>query len=435
MLPLVFKFVSRLPRLQNWRLRSPSLFDWGRGSGSDKWRNSSNPLGRCPKLLCSRHQFSDHYLAYLGSRCFRGQQPDHPDKLRDWTKFFDQADTCLVTIGQTSNVTAAGFSLPTLSGSGATATAVITGVVSALNLSSGGSGYTSAPAVTISGGSGSGATPYAVIGTVSGSPQFGQVIAVVLQNPGTGYTASPAPTVSFSGGGGSGAAATATVLTSGVTSYIVTNGGSGYTVPPFVSFPTPSTGQTVPVAVAVISGGSVTAINVVAQGSGYTTPPAVTLVSSLGIYVGFSTTGNLPSPLVEGASYLAGPPNSGSTFTITNDDFTPVNITDTGSGTLYLDITRSFSVAFTNTWGGDFSNTPSGTGIYFGTDSLLPSTTPSIDNGATQFYLKRLTNNTAQIYSDSGLGSLVTINSFGEGQTYYAIQQTANLACTTTGFR
>lgn len=326
-----------------------------------------------------------------------------------------------VTLGQTSNVTAPGFTLPTPSGSGATATAVVSGYISSLTLGAAGSGYTSTPSVTISGGGGSGATAYAVIGTVSGSSQYQTVIAVVLQSPGSGYTS--APDVLISGGGGTGATATATIITSGVTSYTVTNGGSGYLTPPYVKFPTPSAGQTVPVAVAVIDGGVVTAINVVAQGSGYTTAPSITLVTSLNVFVGFSSTGTLPAPLVQGASYLAQPPNSGSTFTLVNDDYSPVNITSAGTGTLYLDITRAFSVAFTNQWTGDFSNTPSGTGIYFGTDYLLPITSPAIDNGVTEFYIKKLTDNTAQIYSDSGLGSLVTVTSFGTGLTYYAIQQ------------
>jgi autotransporter-associated beta strand protein len=67
-----------------------------------------------------------------------------------------------------------------------------------------GSGYTSAPTVTIEGADGSGATATA---TVSG----GRVTGVVVTNYGTGFTGRP--TVTFSGGGGSGAAATAVVQT------------------------------------------------------------------------------------------------------------------------------------------------------------------------------------------------------------------------------
>lgn len=70
----------------------------------------------------------------------------------------------------------------------------------AITLTAGGSGYTSAPTVTISGGGGSGATATA---TVFG----GTVTAITVTNSGSGYTSNP--TVTFSGGGGSGASATA----------------------------------------------------------------------------------------------------------------------------------------------------------------------------------------------------------------------------------
>lgn len=69
-------------------------------------------------------------------------------------------------------------------------------------VTSAGSGYASAPTVTLSGGSGgSGATASAV---VNGS---GAVVGVVITDPGTG-TWTAAPTASFSGGGGTGAACT-----------------------------------------------------------------------------------------------------------------------------------------------------------------------------------------------------------------------------------
>lgn len=76
------------------------------------------------------------------------------------------------------------------------------GVVQGVALTAGGSGYTSAPTVSIAGGGGSGATATA---EVSG----GVVTAVTMTAAGTGYS-SP-PTVAFIGGGGSGAVATAAV--------------------------------------------------------------------------------------------------------------------------------------------------------------------------------------------------------------------------------
>lgn len=73
--------------------------------------------------------------------------------------------------------------------------------VTAITVTNQGTGYTSAPAVSLTGGNGTGATATAEIDAQ------GRVSKVIVVNPGVGYTA--APTVAFTGGGGSGAAATA----------------------------------------------------------------------------------------------------------------------------------------------------------------------------------------------------------------------------------
>jgi FtsP/CotA-like multicopper oxidase with cupredoxin domain len=135
---------------------------------------------------------------------------------------------------------------------------IFNGPLPGLMLTNGGSGYTSAPAVTISGGTGSGATADA---------QISGVTAVTLTNGGTGYTHTP--TVGFTGDG-SGAAADAQI--SGVTDVAVTNGGAGYTSLPVVSF-TGGDGSGA-AATAQISG--VTAVNITDGGTGYfTTAPDV----------------------------------------------------------------------------------------------------------------------------------------------------------------
>lgn len=325
------------------------------------------------------------------------------------------------SVGKTSQITAPGFALPVAPGFGANITAIVSGPVTSLSLTNAGSGYTSVPTVTIEGGGGSGATAHAVIGTVPGTSEYHTVIAVVLDEPGSGYTGNP--TVIIDGGAGHSAAATARITTSFVTGYTVVSGGGGYEVAPSISFPDPAPGQTKPVATAVISGGSVTEVNVVSQGTGYTTPPAVIVTPSTGILVSFSSTGTLPAPLQDGATYRAEAPSSADTFTLVNDDYSPINLTSVGSGSLFLTISRSFSIGFTEVWSGDFSGTPTGTGIYFGTDYLLPVTSPTIDNGATEFYLKRLSNTTAEVYADAGLTSKVMVSQLGSGQSYFAIQQ------------
>jgi hypothetical protein len=80
-----------------------------------------------------------------------------------------------------------------------------TDVVTAVAVTGGGTGYTSAPSVAFAGG-GTKASGATALATVSG----GAVTAVTVTNPGSGYTS--APTVTFTGGGGTGAAATATAV-------------------------------------------------------------------------------------------------------------------------------------------------------------------------------------------------------------------------------
>ncbi|NWA25510.1 phage tail protein [Pseudomonas gingeri] len=75
------------------------------------------------------------------------------------------------------------------------------GSLTSINITAGGTGYASAPNVSLTGGGGTGATATA-------SVTAGEVTSITITNPGSGYTSAPA--VAFSGGGGgTGAAATA----------------------------------------------------------------------------------------------------------------------------------------------------------------------------------------------------------------------------------
>ena len=74
--------------------------------------------------------------------------------------------------------------------------------VAYVTITAGGTGYTSVPTVSFSGGGGSGAAGTAVIHVPTG-----RILGVLLSALGTGYTSNP--TVGFSGGGGSGATAIA----------------------------------------------------------------------------------------------------------------------------------------------------------------------------------------------------------------------------------
>ena len=74
--------------------------------------------------------------------------------------------------------------------------------------------------------------------TTTGHPDLGleggAITKIILTNPGSGYTS--APTVTLSGGGGSGATAVARIRNGRVEGVVVTAGGSGYTSAPTVAF-------------------------------------------------------------------------------------------------------------------------------------------------------------------------------------------------------
>ncbi len=128
----------------------------------------------------------------------------------------------------------------TISGGGgvnATATPVVdgSGVITAINITDPGTGYTAAPTITINGnGSGTGAVATATLGYYTSS-----IAGFGITNKGT-TTYTTAPTVVLTGGGGTGATAVALLGVGAdagkVVRINVTNPGWGYTSPPIVSF-------------------------------------------------------------------------------------------------------------------------------------------------------------------------------------------------------
>lgn len=160
-------------------------------------------------------------------------------------------------------------------GSGATATATQTGgVVDSITLVNPGIEYT-APVVTIVGATGSGATATASIGEAAGSlvggikkfvdPLPDIPVAVPDQTTypagGAGYTSAPA--VSITDGTGTGASATATVVGGKVTKVDVVNGGSGYSSRPVITFLGGGTTTNLAIGKAKVVDGIITAIDLV----------------------------------------------------------------------------------------------------------------------------------------------------------------------------
>lgn len=138
------------------------------------------------------------------------------------------------------------------------------GGVGAVTVVDGGSGYTSAPAVTFSGGGGAGATATATVTN-------GVITDVQVTGSGAGYIT--APVVVFTGGGGAGGVGQALLGASGVAGIAVADGGSGFTSVPLLTIQ--GGGGAGATAVAILAPTTIARINVTAGGSGYTSAPVV----------------------------------------------------------------------------------------------------------------------------------------------------------------
>ena len=157
---------------------------------------------------------------------------------------------------------------------------VTIGSVGLIGITNGGSGYTSAPSVTISGPDQTGGVQANATATIAA----GAVTAVNLSNAGTGYTNAANLTVTFSGGGGANATAVASLLDfkTGTLSLVVVNGGSGYTNAANTTISISGGGGSGATAVPIVSGNVVTQVIMTNAGSNYTNAANVTATVSGG---------------------------------------------------------------------------------------------------------------------------------------------------------
>ena len=231
-------------------------------------------------------------------------------------------------------------------GSGATATAQLGLSAASFTITANTQRYSAAPTVTISGGGGTGATATANLSA-------GAVSSVTITNPGSGYTS--APSISFSGGTVS-TAGTAPSGTGNATNFIVTgtgitNPGSGYVSAPGIAFSggTVTTVGTAPSGTGNATNFVVSGISISATGSGYTTAPSLAFSGGTITFSGTapSATGNATGFVVSdivlvsaGSQYLNAPSvtfsgggGSGATATAVMTNANSVaSITVTGRG-------------------------------------------------------------------------------------------------------
>ena len=143
---------------------------------------------------------------------------------------------------------------------------IVVGSVGVIGIVSKGSSYTSAPAVVISAPNQTNGVQATAVATITANA----VSSVYVTEAGTGYTSSP--TVTFTGGGGSGANAVAglTTFAQGTLSVLVTNGGTGYTNGSNITVSITGGGGANAAGQAIVSGNIVTQVVMTNPGSGYT---------------------------------------------------------------------------------------------------------------------------------------------------------------------
>ncbi len=153
------------------------------------------------------------------------------------------------------------------------------GSVGSIGITNEGTGYTSAPSVTISAPDETGGVQANATATTS---LANVVTAVSLSNAGTGYTNAANLSVTFSGGGGSNAAAVASILSfkTGTLNLVVVNGGSGYANSSNTTISISGGNGSGATAQAIVQGNVITQVIMTNTGSGYTNAANVTVTVS-----------------------------------------------------------------------------------------------------------------------------------------------------------
>lgn len=119
-------------------------------------------------------------------------------------------------------------------GTNATATAILgEGIVTYVPVTTAGAGYITPPAVTFTGGGGSGALGVGIIGP------NGSIVGVRLTNVGSGYTSVPTAAIAAAPTGGTNAVMGTVQCAFKITGITITNAGAGYVSVPTITFGQP----------------------------------------------------------------------------------------------------------------------------------------------------------------------------------------------------
>jgi FtsP/CotA-like multicopper oxidase with cupredoxin domain len=232
-------------------------------------------------------------------------------------------------------------------GMGAAATATVdpaTGAISGFTITNPGSGYLSAPTVSITSANGSNATATAVLNP------FLMLTSITVDSGGGGYSA---PAVAITGGG---ATTDATAhAAGGVDSLTITNPGSGFTQQPMVeiSWPDDPAGRQATASATMDAFGAVDSITIVDPGSGYYSAPTVTITDGLypnfgagidatatatlsitGITLDTFGSGYTSAPTIDITDTAGSGNSAAATAILTSGSISAINVGNPGSGYL-----------------------------------------------------------------------------------------------------
>ena len=225
------------------------------------------------------YQLGKNYIYKLQCELF-----EYEDEVIDTS--IEEIDTKVEDLGHITD-------LPLIqSVSTATATAVIgTGGLQKVFLNNDGSGYTSAPTITVSAPP-AGGTQATAVGVLTTRNQVTSLQAIYLSHAGVGY-GNTAPIITISGGGGTGAAATCSLVPAGkkgLQVITITNHGVGYSTTPTVAISLPSLSPQAPASVHPIVGTAssnpITNLYISDAGAGFFSPPTVTIGAGATVGVG-----------------------------------------------------------------------------------------------------------------------------------------------------
>ena len=242
-------------------------------------------------------------------------------------------------------------SINSIGGVGASATALVNGIKSALLLD-GGKGYsdTNPPRVEIQAPTKEGSK----IATLKATVTNGSISDVEIINSGSGYTFTPRVTFKQPGGAKLGAPTISNgSISGGIT---ITDGGSDYTTVPTIYIDEPTGDNPIRAAFeAVLTDGKITSINVLNAGQGYETTPRIAVIDPVGAQVlqtkvdgdgrvtsvelldGGSGYDDIPSVYivdnrVDGVGTYIGGTGASANAAIFNGKITDINIVNFGTG-------------------------------------------------------------------------------------------------------